>query len=174
MKNSKTYFRLPVVAAFLLVVFSGAWHSLAAQTRIAVLPFRNTHGSMEYNERSYQLADTINAVLTEISRTDESFVIVPPDSVQDVLSTLNLDPTNPQYESDVWRAVESLHVERVVTGSFNIKYGKIVMNTSVFDVTTKLADPSHEARSVYKAYDKTFEAIPVIIKAILPAVTKKQ
>ncbi len=173
MKNRNTFYRLPVVAALFLMLFSGAWHSLSAQTRIAVLPFRNTHGGMEYNERSYQLADTINAVLTEISRTDGSFTIVPSDSVQEIVSTLNLDPTNPQYESDVWRAVEALNVERVVTGTFNIKYGKIIINASVYDVVTKLADPSHEAKSVYKAYEKTFEAIPAIIKAILPAVNKK-
>lgn len=161
-------------AAFLLFMCTGAWQVLSAQVRVAVLPFLNTEGSMDYNERSYQLADTINAVLTEISRTDGSFVVVPPDSVQEIISTLNLDPTNPQYESDVWRAVETLNVDRVVSGAFNVKYGKIIINANVFDVKTKLADQVHAAKSIYKAYDKTFEAIPAIIKAILPAVNKKQ
>ena len=174
MKNQYTFCRLPVAAALFLVVVFGALASASAQTRVAVLPFRNTHGSMEYNERSYQLADSINHALAVIAQQDPSFVIVPPDSVNEVLSGLNLDPTNPQYESDVWRAVEALHVDRVVTGTFNIKYGKIIMNTSVYDVRTKLADQSHESKSVYKAYDKTFEAIPTIVKAILPAVNKKQ
>lgn len=172
-RSGSSYRAVVPVLALVAVVLAGAWSTLAAQTRIAVLPFRNTHGSMEYNVRSYQLADTINAVLTELSKNDPSFTIVPPDSVQDVLSTLNLDPTNPQYESDVWRAVEMLNVDRVVTGTFNIKYNKILINTSVYEVETKLADTKNEARNVYKPYDKTFEAIPTIIKMILPAVAKQ-
>lgn len=159
--------------AITVVCATGAVSSLVAQTRIAVLPFRNTNGAAEYNERCYQLADSIASDLSKIAEETPTFLIVPSDSVMEILSTLNLDPVNPQYESDMWRAVEQLAVDAVVTGTFNVKYNKIFINASVYNVQNKLADNTNVARSVYKPLDKMFEAIPVIISKILPAVVKK-
>jgi TolB-like protein len=161
--------------SLLLVLFvaAGVCSTLVAQTRVAVLPFRNTNGYMEYNERCYQIADSVSLALQKQEKEHSSFVMVPVDSVMEVLSSLNLDPINPQYESDMWKAAELLHVDRVVTGTFNVKYNKIFINAFVYSVATKLSDSAHEARSVYKPYEKTFEAIPTIVTAILPAVAKQ-
>lgn len=161
--------------AVLLLVFAvaGACSTLLAQTRIAVLPFRNTNGMMEYNERCYQIADSIAASLQNHAQDNPAFTLVPVDSVMDILASLNLDPTNPQYESDMWKAAEMLGIDKVVTGTFNVRYNKIFINASVYTVATKLSDTAHEARSVYKPYDKTFEAIPTIVTTLLPAVAKQ-
>lgn len=166
-------FSLKLSVLLLLFVAAGVCSTLVAQTRVAVLPFRNTNGYMEYNERCYQLADSISIALQKHVKENSSFVMVPVDSVMEVLASLNLDPINPQYESDMWKAAELLHVERVVTGTFNVKYNKIFINAFVFNVASKLSDSEHEARSVYRAYDKTFDAIPTIVTAILPAVAKQ-
>lgn len=165
--------RCIVVLVVAIVGVVGAATSLVAQTRIAVLPFRNTHGSMEYNERCYQLADSIASQLTAMAAADPSITFVPSDSVMEVLSMLNLDPTNPQYESDMWRAVEQLAVDQVVTGTFNVRYNKIFINASVYNVQNKLADNVNAARSIREPLDKMLEAVPVIVEKIFPAIGKK-
>lgn len=170
MTSFSVFIQRLVLCAILCVCTAGACTTLVAQTRIAVLPFRNTNGAAEYNERCYQLADSIASDLSKIAEENPTFIIVPSDSVMEILSTLNLDPVNPQYESDMWRAVEQLAVDKVVTGTFNVKYNKIFINASVYNVQNKLSDNVNTARSIYKPLDKMFETIPVIISKILPAV----
>jgi hypothetical protein len=92
-----------------------------AQTRVAVLPFRNMDGLIERNVWSIKLADSLRLALANIDPSQTAFVFIPADSVEMAISELNLDPTNPQYESDVWKAVAALGAQRVVTGNFFLR-----------------------------------------------------
>ncbi len=138
-----------------------------AGVRVAVLPFRNMNGSFDYAERCYDLADSLYRSLDAL-QGDESFDLVPADSVEDVLAGLNLDPSNPQYVSDMWKAVELLQVDKVITGGFNVKYKKIFVNAYIYDVETKLAEPKFQAKNIFKKYDKALEAVPLIVKKLTP------
>ena len=103
----------------LLSIFLIASSIAFSQTRVAVLPFQNMDGQIDYNILCYDLQEALTEALIEADDTGESYYIVPADSVEIILAELNLDPSNPQYKSDMWKAVELLNIKKVVVGNFN-------------------------------------------------------
>lgn len=166
----KTVFFRYILACALFIGFDSI--SVHAQTRVAVLPFRNDEGNINYTKLCYQLSDSLTTALSA-AKVGTPIHIVPTDSVEMALSALNINPMNPQYESDKWKAIAQLGVERVVTGNFKVKYGKVFVNAYVFDVATKLADSRGEAKSVYRSESTIMTAVPDIIERLLPAFDKK-
>jgi len=155
--------------SFVITVMMLSANILVAQERIAVLPFRNMDGLLSLTPLCSQLADT---VAVELAKTDpqEKFIhVVPSDSVNEVLASLNLDPQNPQYDSDMWKAVAMLNIRRVVSGGFNLQGDKLLVNVYIYEVTTKLPDAVNQAKNLFKPKDQIMEIIPKIIKKISPA-----
>ncbi len=146
--------------AFFLFSFS--------QLRIAVLPFQNMDGDLSLNLLSYQLQDSVAKLLHQYDSTQKYFVIIPADSIDFLVSQFNLDPTNPQYPTDMWKAVKMLNADAVISGTFNRKAERILINAYIYDVNTKLAYPDHQARDIFKPEDKVMEAVPIIVKKLLP------
>ncbi|MFP4529197.1 MAG: hypothetical protein ACLFQX_11645 [Candidatus Kapaibacterium sp.] len=140
-----------------------------AQTRITVLPFQNMDGKMELNIWSYKLQDSLTKSLHQLDPAEEHFHIIPADSVEMVLAELNLDPTNPQYASDMWKAVRMLNAEKVVTGNFNIRARKFLINAYVYDVRLRLPAQDHQARDIFKKEADIYESIPIIVESLKPA-----
>jgi TolB-like protein len=155
---------MALVAA--MFVFSAA--GLLAQTRIAVLPFQNMDGKMELNIWSYNLQDSLKSALHQLDPEAQHFYIVPSDSVELILADMNLDPTNPQYPSDMWKAVKMLGAEQVVTGNFNIRANKFLINAYVYNVKIKLPHPHHQARDIFKSEEEIYESIPMIVESLKP------
>ncbi len=141
-----------------------------AQVRIAVLPFQNMDGKIEKNIICYELQDSIFKELKLADPESKFYYVVPADSVEDVLATLNLDPSNPQYTSDLWKAVKILNIKKVISGNFNIQGNKILLNGYIYDARMKLADPKNQVRDIFKDEDKVLEAVDLIVKSILPAI----
>ncbi len=139
-----------------------------AQTRIAVLAFRNMDGKIALNAMAVQLGDSLRATLEAADPKQEFFAVVPADSVEMAVSEVNLDPTNPQYESDVWKALRAMGIEKVVQGNFLTEGERVLMNAYVYDLETKMPDAA-QAKNVYKQRDAVLSAIPVIAKRLLPA-----
>jgi TolB-like protein len=144
------------------------WCPLIAQQRIAVLPFRNADGDIKYNVWCSQLSDSLRVALLEVNPSQTAFTIIPADSIDMAVSERNLDPTNPQYESDVWRSVEALGASKVVWGNFFLRNGKVLINGYVYDVATKIAHPVHQAKDIYKSPDTVLDAVRVITKKVYP------
>ncbi|MCS7170498.1 MAG: hypothetical protein NZ949_07740, partial [Candidatus Kapabacteria bacterium] len=92
--------------------------------------------------------------------------IIPRDSLELILGQLNLDPTTPQYDSDIWKAAQLLRAEKVVTGNFNLLPGKILVNAYLYDVRTKREEAG--ARNLYRPENKADELPPVIVRRLLP------
>lgn len=164
----KMSLRSALVTLFILLA-STAVH---AQTRVAVLPFRNMDGHIERNVWSIKLADSLRTALLNIDPTQTAFVFIPADSVEMAISELNLDPTNPQYESDVWKAVAALGAQRVVTGNFFLQGERVLMNAYVYDVATKMPNPTHQAKNLFKSPATYLEAVAVMAKRLHPALLK--
>jgi TolB-like protein len=143
-----------------------------AQKRIAVLPFRNMDGNMALNQWCVRLSDSVATGLRQADSLHQFYTVVPQDSVAEVLASLNLDPMNPQYESDLWKAIAMLNVERAITGNFNIQYGKMLINAYNYDVQSKLPHPTSQAKNLFRTQDKTLEAVPVILNKLLPGLTQ--
>ncbi|MDZ4746236.1 MAG: hypothetical protein SGJ05_09575 [bacterium] len=152
------------------VLLSIAWSVCAfAQARVVVLPFRNMDGEIKYNVWSLQLSDSLTKLLLANDTTQAKFVIVPNDSVEMAISELNLDPTNPQYQSDVWKAVKAMGAVMVVQGNFFLRGERVLMNAYVYDMNTRMAHGTYFAKDIYKSPTSYMEAIPVMVKKLYPA-----
>lgn len=153
---------------FLFILFFNI--NTFSQVRIAVLPFQNMDGKIEKNIICYELQDSIFKKLKLIDPDSKYYYVVPADSVEDVLATLNLDPSNPQYTSDLWKAVKILNIKKVVSGNFNIQGEKILLNGYIFDARMKLADPKNQIRDIFKDEINVLEAVDLIVDSIIPAI----
>ena len=159
---------MKTILLFLISLF-GFLQTASAQERIAVLPFRNMDGLLSLTPLCAKLADTVAIELTKTDPQEKFIHVVPSDSVNEVLASLNLDPQNPQYDSDMWKAVAMLNITRVVSGGFNLQGDKLLVNAYIYEVSTKLADPTHQAKNLFKPKEQIMEIIPKIIKKISPA-----
>ncbi len=139
-----------------------------AQTRIAVLPFQNMDGLLDYNIYSYKLQDSLFKALKALDPDEKYYTLVPLEDIEIVLSEMNLDPTNPQYPTDMWKAVESLGVQKVVTGNFNVQAQRFLINAYVYDVETKLPYLSHQARDIFKKEKDILKSVRIIVKRLKP------
>ena len=141
---------------------------LSAQVRVAVLPIRNMDGNLLLNKYCYAIADSLRAALTTNAQNGKQFYILPSDSVEAVLAELNLDPNNPQYESDVWKSVAKLNCQYAITGSFNVNGGRMLLNVYTYRVATKMADQTNAAKNIFKAPERILEMIGIIRDRLLP------
>jgi TolB-like protein len=158
-----------LIFSFILIF---AAQSLSAQTRIAVIPFENMDGKEEFNYISYALMDSLSKRLQELDPNQEHYIVVPPDSIFEQLAQYNMDPTSPQYTSDMWKAVKDLKIKKIVTGNFTHQDGNFLINAYVYNVKMKLPLKKHQAKDIFKTEDILMEAIEEIITALKPLLIK--
>ncbi len=139
-----------------------------AQLRVIVLPFRNMDGKIDYNLWQYELSDSLRTVLHEMDPNEEHYHLVDPDSVEMAIAEFNLDPTNAQYESDIWRAVDLIKADKVVQGNFFLRGDRVLMNAYVYDVEYKMADQVNQAKDIYKTPDSYLSAVKKMAKLLYP------
>ncbi len=151
---------------FFTIIFITTYQISFTKTRVVVLPFQNMDGNLELNIVSYQLSDSLNLKLLENEELTKDIEIVPLDSVEMIMADLNLDPTNPQYPSDMWKAISLLNVSKVVTGNFNVQAQRFLINAYIYDVETKLPDPNYQVRDIFKKKEKILESIEIISRKI--------
>lgn len=165
---------LRVVGRFAVATIALACFTVGAtaQMRVAVLPFRNMDGAIKYNPWCIQLADSLTRELLTIDPAQQKFVIIPADSIDMAISELNLDPTNPQYESDVWKAVISLKAERVIQGNFFMQHERVLLNAYIFDPETKMSDPTNQAKNMYKAPSAILDVIKPMARKLHPGLAQ--
>lgn len=159
-------FRLMLLA----IAVAGAL-TTAAQQRVVVLPFRNMTHDIKYNTWNYQFADSLRSALLESDPAASSYTIVSPDSVELALADLNLDPNNPQYESDMWKAVRNLKAQKAVQGNFQLRGDRVLINCYVYDMESMLADETNQAKDIFKTPTTFLEAIRPIVKRIRPGLS---
>ena len=157
--------RLIIVGFFALSL------AAAAQVRVVVLPFRNMAHDIKYNPWNYQFADSLRSALLEADPSGTTYQIVSADSVELALADLNLDPDNPQYESDMWKAVRNLKAQKAVQGNFQLRGDRVLINCYIYDMESMLADATNQAKDIYKSPTTYLEAIRPIVKRILPGLS---
>lgn len=159
----KTSTLLSVIVMFVILSSSAI-----SQTRIAGLPFQNMDGKFEFNEWCYSFQDSLSKALVNADPEQVSYRIVPADSVEAALADLNLDPANPQYFTDMWKAIAKLNVKKVVCGSFIVEGNSMLIKAAVYDVKLKLPNPKYQATNIFKDLNKAFEAIDEILNIVKP------
>ena len=161
----KVFFTVTLI--ILSVVFSSLM-PVFAQIRVAVLPFKNMDGQLEYNIWCYNIQDSLAKHLRTHDPEEKKFRIVPIDSVDMALAALNLDPDNPQYFTDMWAAIKKMNVNKVIFGEFNIATGTININASIYDVRIKMPIQKYQAKDVFRKVPNTYDAIDEIGDDLLP------
>jgi len=161
MSMKKIYFLSFVFATIALGMIE-----ITAQQRLAVLPFKNLDGNLDYNVWCFNLQDSLSRSLRNTDPDEKNFRIVPIDSVEMALAEFNLNPDNPQYFSDLWKAVKKLNVAKVVSGEFNVQGETIIINAKIYDVKLKLPLPNNQARDVFRKVNNTYDAVPEITAAL--------
>jgi len=165
----KNIFRIII----LIIAFGYSQSLFSDPIRIAVLPFENMDGKIDANVWCYDLQDSVYKALKAADPNGEHYEIVSPDEIEDVLAELNLDPSNPQYKSDVWKAIKLLKVKKVVMGNFNIQADKFLINCYIYDAKMKLPDPDNKIRDIFKTEAEILSAVAEIVEALLPGLIKK-
>jgi len=143
-----------------------------SQTRIAVLPFQNMDGDLSLNLWCYELQDSLTNALLAQDPEENFYRVVPSDSVETLLTEFNIDPNNPQYQSDVWKTIKLLNVKKVVTGNFNIQYNNILINAYIYNVRTRMADPEFQARDIFLEKPDYMKSINIILPQLVPGLKK--
>ncbi len=160
---------------FLILViasFSYLQSQPSGQGRIAVLPFENAHGNMDYNVWCYDLQDSLAKYLQKRDPNEYNYRIVPIDSIEALLAEMNIDPANPQYASDLWKAVEKLNCQRVITGNFIVEGNKILINAYIYIPELQLADPNFQVKNIFKDTTDVLSAVEPIGKRLRPGILK--
>ena len=155
-----------MIGLFALMIVATA--PLFAQQRIAVLPFRNMDHDIKYNLWSMEMADSLYKALLATEGNGVDFVLVPPDSIEMAIAELNLDPLNPQYESDMWKAIRLLNVTKAVQGNFQMRNDRVLINCYVYDIASMLSDNVYQAKDLFKSHTTYLETIRPIVKRIYP------
>lgn len=158
--------------ALLIICVCSAFSQDKSPERIAVLPFQNMDGLIERNVWSYQLQDSVYDLLLAEDPEAKYYYLVPIDSIEILLADMNIDPTNPQYPSDMWKAVDMLNVKNVITGNFDFHADKFLINAYIYNVKMRLPHPKHQARDIFKDPDNIMEAAPMIVRRLLPGLKK--
>jgi len=153
---------------FLLTALCFIAVSANAKTRITVLPFENMDGKLELNVHAYDLRDSLISALVAEDPNSEFYEIVDPEDVEDELAEMNLDPTNPQYKTDLWKVINKLKIKMVVMGNFNKSGDYLLINAYIYNPKMKLPLPDHQAKDIFKKEDEVLSAIEEIKVALLP------
>lgn len=156
--------RLAASTAFLFLVIAIA---IQSQPRVTVFPFNNVNGKLEENIWSYELRDSLETALKILDPNEEHFVMIPAEEVDVALASVNFDPSNPQWESDMWKVAEELGADKVILGNFDINANRYLINAYIIHVKTKLRDPN-QARDIFKKQEDIFDSIPIIVRSIKP------
>ena len=171
----KQYLKNTLILNLLLIAIFFVFSNINcnSQIRVAVLPFQNMDGKIDKNIICYDLQDSVYKLLATKDPKKKYFTLVPSDSVETVLASMNLDPSNPQYVSDLWKAVKILNIKKVVMGNFNLQADKILLNGYIYDSKMKLADSKNQIRDIFKDEKTILESVEDIVNAILPALIPK-
>jgi TolB-like protein len=140
--------------------------SLFSQTKIAILPFSNLDGSFELNKYCYELQDSLTKAFEEIDPEHKYITVVSLDEVNEALSNNNVDANSPSFDSDKWKVIADLKVDRVISGTFRITAKRFLINSYIYYPDTQLSDPDYQAKDIFKKEEKILEAIPMIVKQL--------
>lgn len=141
-----------------------------AQIRIAVMPFQNMDGNSAFDHWCTDIRDSLQTEIMSGDPEEYNYRVIPIDSVQIVLQELNYDPEDPNAMTTMWKAMEILKVERVVSGNFNVQAGKLLINAYVYYTDLKLAHPKYQVKNLFKSEEQVLSVIPIIHKKLRQAI----
>jgi TolB-like protein len=142
---------------------------LFSQTKIAVLPFSNLDGNFELNKWCYELQDSLTKAFQAFDPEQKNITVISAQEVIDALDELNVDANTPTFDSDKWKVVLDLKVDKIISGTFRITGNRFLINSYIYYPETQLSDPDFQAKDIFKKEDKVLEAVPTIVRQLSKA-----
>lgn len=142
-------------------------NALNAQTRVAVLPFKNMAGHIKYNPWQQGLADSLRSALLARD-TEGRLSLISQDSIDMMVAERNLDPGSSQFESDMWLVAAEMGAEYVITGNFALRSDVVLLNCYIYPLETKMAITQFQAKDIFKKEPTLFESIGIMVRKLYP------
>ena len=136
---------------------------------IAIFPFKNLYGEEKYEDLGWAYADSLEVYLNAQDGAGKKYTIIANTDVRDQMLAQNVDVKSPSYETDVWTIAEALGADKLVWGTYFVKYGKVFLKAEVIDLSINMPDPDHVGESKGLHYEEAIQSVPEVGEKILPA-----
>lgn len=156
-----------IIVIFCFVIFCHC--NLFSQIKIAVLPFSNLDGDNALSTWCYQLQDSLTKALQSLDVEQKYIIIVPAEEIIAALQEQGIDANNSNFDSEKWKVVSSLNVDKIISGTFRITANRFLINSYIYYPETLLSDPDFQARDIFRRADKVLEAVPMIVRQLSKA-----
>jgi TolB-like protein len=137
-----------LTSIIILILLSGTYLLSQEPRRVAILPYQNMDGNLELNIWNYTMQEKLAEQLMERDPDEFNYKIISIDSIEMVLAQYNLDPNDPEYETDMWNAVKDLQAEYVITGNFIKSENRLIFNTNIIHVKYKLPLSKYKSKDI--------------------------
>lgn len=135
---------------------------------IAIFPFKNLYGEVQYDDIGWEYADSLEAWLNRQEAANTKFEIIPNIDVRDQMLAQNVDVKSPSYETDVWTIAEALEAHKIVWGTYFVKYNKVFLKVEIIDLSVNMPDPENVGESKGLLYEEAINSVPEVGEDLLP------
>lgn len=144
----------------------------AAQTDkksvIAIFPFKNLYGEVQYDDIGWEFADSLEVWFNGQEAANTKYEIVPNIDVRDQMLAQNVDVKSPSYETDVWTIAEALEADKLIWGTYFVKYNKVFLKVEIIDLSVNMPDPENVGESKGLLYEEAINSVPNVGAQLLP------
>ncbi len=131
--NKTSITRRLLHAAILLSLF---FFDLNAQSRVAVLPFKNVSGDKQYDWLADGFCETLTSAFAQLGM----FVVVERSQIEKVLREQDFQMSDYANEAKVVEVGKILGVDKMLIGSYQVFAGNINVNTRIVNIQTGQVD----------------------------------
>ena len=135
---------------------------------IAIFPFKNLYGEVQYDDIGWEFADSLEVFLNAQEGANKKFEIVSNIDVRDQMLAQNVDVKSPSYETDVWTIAEALEADKLVWGTYFVKYNKVFLKVEIIDLSINMPDPENVGQSKGLLYEEAINSVPDVGAQLLP------
>jgi tetratricopeptide (TPR) repeat protein len=163
-----------MIKKFCFILLTLSCVSVFAQTRIAVMPFKNITAQEEHNWLSDGFSESLSTALAQLPQ----FIIIERSQLEQIVQEQGLQQSALMDESNAIKLGKMLGVKKLVIGSFQIFKNNINVNIRIVDVESGQIDKSGNLANKRGTLDNIFqfqENISVLlVKALGKDLTKEQ
>ncbi|KAB2881349.1 tetratricopeptide repeat protein [bacterium] len=128
--------KLAMRCVYTLALISILLSDSIAQSRIAVLPFKNISGDKQYDWLADGFCETLTSSFAQIG----SFVVVERSQIEKVLKEQDFQMSDYANEAKVVEVGKILGVDKMLIGSYQVFAGNINVNTRIVNMQTGQVD----------------------------------
>lgn len=168
MKKYATIFALAFVSLLAVLPTPAPAQETARPVVIAIFPFKNLYGEVQYDDIGWAYADSLEVYLNAQAAAGTTYEVLSNVDVRDQMLAQNVDVKSPSYETDVWTIAEALEADKLIWGTYYVKYGKVFLKTEIIDLSINMPDPDNVGESKGLLYEEAIKAVPDIGAKLLP------